>query len=211
MPRELSPKEQQDILNHPALPIAKALAKLGYKPASGVWDAALRMQRTPDLARDLMVYVEAGQPAIDYDRSVPKNLFKPLPHGYSIASLVRDFRLKITGAFLLASDLVVKPDATLRLMDRFTRDGVWITDTDGRHGLFWPGGSLQHIPKAEVSDEISAQDLVDLIERVESQRPLQQDTLPPAGSLPKHSHCTQCGAGIPPGKKFCPQCGARLA
>jgi hypothetical protein len=210
MPRELSPKEQQDVLNHPALPIATALAKLGYTPASGVWDAALRMHRTPDLARDLMIYVEAGQPAINYDLSVPKNLFKSLPHGYSIATLMCDFRLKITGAFLLASDLVVNTEATLNLLERFARDGVWITDTDGRHGLFQPGGSSHHTPAADTSDEISAKDLLDLIERVESQRSERQEILSPYGSLQQHSHCTQCGTKIQPGKKFCPQCGAKL-
>ena len=210
MPREISPKEQQDILNHPALPIATALAKLGYTPASGVWDAALRMNRTPELARDLIIYVEAGQPAINYDRSIPKNLFKPLPHGYSIATLVRDFRLKITGAFLLASDLVVNTEATLNLLERFTRDGVWITDTDGRRGLFRPGGSSPPTPAADTSGEISAKDLLDLIGRVESQRARQQEILSPGASLPQHSHCTQCGTKIQPGKKFCPQCGAKL-
>lgn len=225
MPREPSPEEQQDILNHPALPIARALAKLGYKPASGILDAAKRMMRTPELAGDLILYADAGQPAINYQISVPEILFRPLPHGYSVATLIRDFRFRPVGAFLLASDLIVKPDETKALLDRFVRDGVWIVDSDGRHGHFSPpaaASARQAAPdetETGPSGEITPQDIVRLIERMEA-RGLPESSTDASGTATngsgsatvevKRRFCPNCGTPLSAGKKFCPQCGRKI-
>ena len=224
MSRELSPKEQQDILNHPALPIARALAKLGYKPVSGILDAAKRMMRTPALAGDLILYADSGQPAINYKTSVPEILFRPLPHGYSVATLIHDFSFRPVGAFLLASDLIVRPDETKALLDRFARDGVWIVDSDGRHGHFSPpaAASARQVASEETetgpSGEITPQDLVRFIERMEArglpESPKEASGTANSGSGSvtaevKRRFCPNCGIPLNAGKKFCPQCGRK--
>lgn len=204
-------EEYEKVMNHPALPVAETLMKLGYRPENGVWNAALRMARTPDLARDMMIFVNAGQPAINYQDSVPKILFRPLPLGYSVATLIQDFGLKPVGAFLIASDLIVNPTATKALLDGFARDGVWITDPGGKHALFTPPASAR-VQSAEPADEetgpsgeITPQELVSLIERMEAHGLRQAPEADPATVA-----CGSCGAKVDRKLRFCPQCGKKM-
>lgn len=207
-----SPEEERKILDNPALPVAKALAKMGYRPESGVFDAAQRMLRTPDLAKTLMMYADAGQPAIDFERSIPGILFTPLPHGYSIAVLVRDFGLKPVGAFLLASDLIIKPEETNALLERILRDGVWITDTDGKRGLFRPRLSTTGVTggnRAAVSspaEDVSVQELISVLDEIDSSRTEQVHPEERKGTIV----CQACGAQCDLTKQFCPACGKKI-
>lgn len=125
-------------LQHPALPVAYALAALGYEPKAGLWSAAIRIHRSPVLAGDLLAYVEAGMPQPVYADKSPSSLFRPLPGGYTVASLVQDYGVTVTGAFLLASDLFADPGKARDLIDRFTREGYWVFDGKGMHVLKFP-------------------------------------------------------------------------
>ncbi len=107
--------------------IAYALRCLGYAPLARLGDAASRMAQTPDMARDMMEYHQAGQPAIDYQARTPVSLFRPLPDGHTVASLCRDFELSVVGGFLLASELLVSPEEARETMRKATELGVWRT------------------------------------------------------------------------------------
>jgi predicted RNA-binding Zn-ribbon protein involved in translation (DUF1610 family) len=211
MAPSMTREEYEKVMTHPALPIAEALMKLGYRPKNGVWNAALRMARTPDLAKDMMIFVNAGQPAINYQESVPQILFRALPLGYSIATLIQDFGLKPVGAFLIASDLIVNLPATKALLDGFARNGVWITDPSGKHGLFTPPAS-DRVQRAEPADgetgpsgEITPQELVSLIEQMEARGFGQEPEADPATVT-----CVSCGAKVGRKLTFCPQCGKKI-
>jgi hypothetical protein len=211
MTPSMTREEYEKIMSHPALPVAEALVKLGYQPKNGVWNAALRMARTPDLAKDMMIFVNAGQPAINYQESVPKILFRALPLGYSIATLIQDFGLKPVGAFLIASDLIVNPAATKALLDGFARNGVWITDPSGKHSLYTPPASAR-VPGAGPADaepgpsgEITPQELVSLIEHMEAHSLRQAPEADPATVT-----CGSCGAKVDRKLTFCPQCGKKI-
>ena len=211
MAPSMNREEYEKAMTHPALPIATALVKMGYQPETGVWNAALRMSRTPDLAKDMMLFVDAGQPAINYQDSVPQILFRELPLGYSIATLIQDFGLKPVGAFLIASDLIVNPAATKALLDGFARNGVWITDSSGKHGLFTPPASAR-VQRAEPADtepgpmeEITPQELVSLIEQMEAHGLRQTPEVEPGTVI-----CSSCGAKVGRKLTFCPQCGKKI-
>jgi len=228
MTNNLSQKEQDRILRNPALPVAEAIIRLGYKPESGIWSAALRMMRTPDLAGDMIAWVAAGKPGISYPDNTPAELFRPLPGGLTVAHLIRDFQLRPVGAFLLASDMVTSPDTTLALLRRFAEEGVWVNDEAGRHSLLklpeGPGSmaSAMVAPEKE-PDTITRDDLLALIRRYESRQDVDKGEKmegsgagpsaagPPAEPAPaKRKFCPQCGAPVRPGPKFCGSCGARF-
>ena len=228
MTGNLSEEEQKKILSHPALPVAEAIIRLGYKPESGIWSAALRMMRTPDLAGDMTAYVAAGQPEISYTENTPPSLFRPLPGGMTVAYLVRDFKFRPVGAFLLAADLVTRPDQTLALLKKFAENGVWVNDEAGRHSLLRlpavQGSTVNAIISQEKEpDTITREDLLALIERHESRQDVHKGEKnggsgaepspaesPPESTQAKRKFCPQCGAPVRPGPKFCGSCGFRF-
>jgi hypothetical protein len=228
MTNNLLQKEQDRILSNPALPAAEAIIRLGYKPESGIWSAALRMMRTPDLAGDMIAWVAAGQPGISYPDNTPTALFRPLPGGLTVASLIRDFRLKPVGAFLLASDLETSPDKTLALLRRFAEEGVWVNDEAGRHSLLklpaGPGSTVSTLVTPEKEpDTVTREDLLALIGRYELRQDMHKAEKKggseggtsragsPAEPDPsRRKFCPQCGAPVRPGPKFCGTCGFRF-
>jgi len=116
---------------HGLEPVVNALKALGYKPESALWPAALRMTRDPSLLSDLLEYVQAGQPPLESDKPVPPQLARVLPGGYTVASLAKDFRFEVVGAFLMASELLADKNKATALLQKFIERGYWKTMPDG--------------------------------------------------------------------------------
>jgi hypothetical protein len=204
----IAKEEREQILRHPALPVAGAILRLGYKPESGIWSAALRMMRTPDIANDLIAYVAAGYPADRAPEKIPPQLLRSLPHGMTVASLIRGFRFRPVGAFLIASDLVASPEPTLRLLGKFIKDGVWVTDDAGRHSLMLvppvAGITVDETDKEE--EPITRNDLVELMELLESRYGANKGN----DTARSGKTCKACGAELSASTQFCQQCGTKI-
>jgi len=116
---------------HGLEPVVNALKSLGYKPESALWPAALRMTRDLNLLSDLLGYVQVGQPPLKNGETVPPQLTRILPGGYTVASLVENFKFEIVGAFLMASELLADKSKAMALLQRFIERGYWKTMSDG--------------------------------------------------------------------------------
>ena len=130
----------------------------------------------------------------------PAFLFRSLPGGYTVASLVQDYGVTVTGGFLLASDLLADPEKARDLIDRFTREGYWVFDGKGMHVLKFPPvrdrmkvcSACDHVypvtssscPSCGThgagSDDVGIEDVakfINLVESVETIKPV-EETLP---------------------------------
>lgn len=181
-----------------------ALVRLGYGSGTRTWDAAFRLLRAPDVARDLVTYVEKGAPAIDYHARTPADLFRALPGGYSVAVLIRDFDIPDAGAFLVAANLVLDPGETEKILNTIVQDGYRITGSDGKPKV-WDAPVSMTYPHCPVCGTV-------LIHRDD---PCPECSLvigaeASVGGRPSSMICPSCSRPVPPGAKFCRECGRKL-
>jgi hypothetical protein len=180
-----------------------ALIRLGYSRESLLWDAALRMARTPELAGDMIAYAASGQPAPDFEKKTPATLFRPLPEYYNVALLMRDFAFKPVGAFLLASDLLSDPGTTTALLRTFIQDGYWVDAPDGKHELRYP-------PVAKKYSRCPECDAVLFTDNQTCQEcgtVLKDEHAAPAAPAPAVI-CRTCNSPVMRGNRFCSTCGS---
>jgi hypothetical protein len=116
-------------------PVVAALATLNYEPANFIWLAALRMARAPLLVEDLLAYIAAGQPPLDFVGGRPAALFRLLPGGYSVAALTALFKFELVGSFLMGSELIANERKALAMLNRFKEKGRWKTLNGGAIAL----------------------------------------------------------------------------
>jgi RNA polymerase subunit RPABC4/transcription elongation factor Spt4 len=229
-----SPPDASELL----LRINNAMLQLGYAPRRMLWDAALRMARSPDLASDMIAYVDAGMPPQDMTARTPVMLFRSLPGNYTVASLIRDFGFRPVGAFLLATDLVHDPQKTLALLKTFIEHGYWVMSPDGKHELRYPpvSGSFSRCPECdavlftndpvcpECGTKIFAPPQPEVALSLQKRCPACDSPLqsgmkfcgecgapvlaPAPQQAPPKTVCTGCGQPVQPDKKFCGNCGA---
>ena len=181
--------------------VAKALSALGYKPENMILDATIRMARVPSLARDMISYVAAGQPAADSRAKTPAELFRPLPGNHTVGSLVQDFGFEPVGAFLMGADLVWETEASLAILATFIQQGYWVTRPDGVRELRYP-------PIAERYPACPDCGLRLLAPAPECPHCGSEIYVQQQGVLPARLKCPSCGGPVQADKKFCPACEA---
>ncbi|ACB01158.1 MULTISPECIES: zinc ribbon domain-containing protein [Cyanophyceae] len=222
---------------HPLLPLATAIANLGYQPTSLLWNATQRMAQVPGLAQDLLAYVKAGSPPPDFSQQQPASLFKPLPGGYSVATLIRDYQFQAIGAFLIAVELSLRPDQGKALLNYFLHRGYWRTNTDGSRDLIFPPLTEQlpqcpqcrsrwfeDLPRCPscglVRRHVTVEDGPLPLEELATMTQTQSvDQKVPAAIAPNHPvsptsvnrRCAQCHHPLSQNSHFCPHCGAVVA
>ena len=215
----------RDPSRHPLLPVAAALAALDYAPPARLWDATQRMARAPELVLDLLDYVQAGKPAADYAAGTPRALFRALPGGHSVATLMRDLELEPVGAFLLGAELVADTEAAQAIITKRIQEGYWKTLPDASRAFVvlaiaeqypsCPNCSLRWMrpyplcPRCgygPVERQIDAGELPERVRR-SVQEALQSAVTLANGEAVGESHCPACGAEVPAAAHFCRACG----
>lgn len=113
--------------------IADALRKLGYGNEQGLLDAATRLYWAPAVAKDMVDYVKGGIAPFDLQIGpYPQTFLRPLPDGFNIVILMKDFLLAPTGAFLMGAALITHYEQAIAMLEKMITDGVSIRKADGR-------------------------------------------------------------------------------
>ncbi|WP_024546547.1 zinc ribbon domain-containing protein [Picosynechococcus sp. NKBG15041c] len=219
---------------HPLLPLATAIANLGYQPIALLWNATQRMAQVPSLAQDLLAYVQMGSPPPDFSQQQPAMLFKPLPGDYSVATLIRDFQFQAIGAFLMAVELSLRPKQGQALLNYFLHRGYWRTNADGSRDLLFPSLTerlpqcpqcrsrwFEDLPRCSscgfVRRHVTVEDgplpfdeLAALLQTIPPDHKIAEAIAPnlpiPPGSV--NRRCPQCHHPLSQNSRFCPNCGA---
>lgn len=96
--------------------------------------AAIRLMRVPELAEDFLVYAASR----DHGPFCEAGLARPLPGGYTVASLVGDFAFSVHGAFLVAVELALNQDIGEALLNRYIERGYRVRQADGTSYRTYP-------------------------------------------------------------------------
>lgn len=122
----LTPQEQEQLR-----PIAEALLAMGYQPADMVWDAAVRMSFAPDLLPDFFSYAGRFSAAGGRMPAPWQDTAGQLPGGYTVETLMRDYLLAPTGAWLMAAALISHTAEAQAALEKIVVDGMTVVEPDG--------------------------------------------------------------------------------
>jgi hypothetical protein len=178
-------------------PVADALVKLGYDGApEEVWDAVLRMVWIPELVTDMLAFAALSA---DQRHTAQPMLQRPLPEGFTVASLIADYAFNGAGAFLMGAALVSHTAETLEMLRIIRENGRGIRTPDGAYAhIRVPAGMPAGASAPPAGEDI----VLPATNEDESEAPVA------VAAAHRAAFCGRCGTPVAPGTRFCGKCGA---